>query len=277
MSKYLLNLDKGILSVGLKEDGSLSRIGHTVTLDSTFQQEVDVVHTKQTYIAAGLNDPDILDFFNRDPEDPLYGILYRKEDKYVVERTREIVGVIRNRFEGIKEDGGTNQILDEVLLACVGMLDLPESEDATAEQIVDGCVYFQGPIERPNSATVLAEVKQWAGEPHHSFDSTSRRVWYKPNAESGYISNAVILQLTRFQYDNKGEANLDTGAHTAQHVIQLPEGVNEFYEIETCRRIVGTNLDTPLRHTSFIFNKVIVVEKPKEEDSTDKESEDGVL
>lgn len=261
MSKYLLNNNEGVLSVGLTEDGEIARIGHTVNLDCTFQQGVDIIHTKETYLAEGLDNPDILAFFNRSEDDPLYGILFTDTDGYMVSQTRELIRVIRERFP-FKEAEEYPQLRDEFLSACVLFAEYPSSEGMPAEQIVDAVVAQEEPANLPHRIVRLAKTLSFTPQPDDKATIVTTRAFYK-NDKDVYVSNGINFQPSRLLFSNEGELLLnDNTTHTSVHV-ELPSYLTEYYVVHQNVTINEYSTEQPKRYISYIVNKINVVEGAK--------------
>lgn len=99
--EVLHNASNGVLAVGFDSEGNLitpqfsPRGG-----EYTIQIDPELIHTKDTYVGE---DPDIIDFFNRNPGDLGYGVLYNTQNKWAMLNLARVQNALAAPFEHITE------------------------------------------------------------------------------------------------------------------------------------------------------------------------------
>lgn len=237
-----------ILSVGFKADGTLANVHYTTESPYTYQMGVDTIHTKSTYDG---DNQDVIDFFNREEDHPLYGVLSNGISEKTIYRVQEFIGVINGKFP-FAEKEGYPLVKDELLKVAVSTIGL--YDDKTVSEVMDIHFDFKSEIvEVSNHHVRLSYVAELVGAGANVIETT---VWY-PSPSGDWVSNCLTIEPPALRYDNEGEtlAN-NTTIHTST-VVTLPPETDEYYILNRIVTWDGNPEHQPVTLVQTQLHKII--------------------
>lgn len=251
---YLLNLTAGKLVVGLNDKGELASIHHTCSASCTYQQNVDTIHDANTYDG---DNPDVLDFFKRSKDDPLYGVLYESDNKRLVVKVRHCIDKLNELFG--EEVPNVVQIKDDMLFAFVNNAGLfPE---LSADEIFNRTVIVSDEDTTVDNNVALLEFQISHNVVTSNLVQCQSYVWYK-DKDGKLIHNCIIPKFGNLRYKNEDEVARPL-SHTSDvtMVVKLPEYVSEYYTLYK-RKGLPESIDPRLMKViTFTVSKNVIVKE----------------
>lgn len=209
-----------VLSVGFTEAGHLARIGYTCESPYSFQQEVEVIHTKDIYDGE---DPNVLEFFERSPDHPLYGILSDGISTEVLFQIQEFMDIINTKFP-YQEKEGYPLVKDELLRVLVGTIG--RYPDKTPKELFDVHVEISDTTEVSNHIVRL--VNNAESYDDGGFSVLDVSVWY-PDEDNKWVSNSLLQSPPSLRFGNVDEELMNKTVVESSTLIKLPKCVKHYH------------------------------------------------